>query len=171
MEGRYYWKDDTTGRNFISAGKNRLDVAGEIELDLGIGGHLIKEKFWVTRNLAHAVIVGAKCLKENKIDILFSEDCVSLEGMKIPLNVSEITGVSAITEEGFQPSKAVEIDEENLSGLQARRLRELLDNYSDIFSKNDEDIGKSDFIHRIQLSSGTQSNHGRTESRTFIRLS
>ena len=51
----------------------------------------------------------------------------------------------------FKPSQEVKIDRENLKKDQVTQLEKLLDRFSEVFSHDDEDIGSSDFIHRIEL--------------------
>ena len=51
----------------------------------------------------------------------------------------------------WKPSKEVGVDEENLKPEEVIKLKELVDKYCDVFSKDDSDIGKARFEHDIKL--------------------
>ena len=60
--------------------------------------------------------------------------------------------MNAVSEE-FCLSKLVWIDTEHLFSMEVNQLKAVIDRYADVFSRNDEDIGESDFILRIELTS------------------
>ena len=57
--------------------------------------------------------------------------------------------------DGWRPSDHVILDKEYLKPEEIQRIKELIDSYQDIFSKNDEDLGLSIFTHKIKLTDET----------------
>lgn len=56
-----------TVRKFSSAGQERLDVIGTSNLSFKIGDHVISEPVFVTKNLAHDVIIGGDIFSRIKL--------------------------------------------------------------------------------------------------------
>lgn len=53
--------------------------------------------------------------------------------------------------EAWQPSKVIKIENDKLSEEQTQKLKDLVDEFKQIFSKNDEDIGKAKFENEIDV--------------------
>ncbi len=93
-------------------------------------------------------------------DVVCCVSSVELAG-HIPMHLEQISSseepevVATIEEEAFTPSLIANIDRTNMSEEIARHYSALLDDNADIFSKNDNDIGLSEFMHDIHLADST----------------
>lgn len=89
--------------------------------------------------------------------------CVSGVELKghVPMNIEQANEgakpeyVAAVEEAVFKPSLTANIDRVNMSETTASLYSELLDNNADIFSKDDSDIGLSEFTHDRNLADNT----------------
>ena len=154
QERKIPWNIRIHGGSYVSAGNNLLDVVGETELSIGFGKAKVTGKFLVAKNLTQEVIIGYDLLKENKGDLMFSENQFRIQGECIPLCSNTRAQVNSV-EEKSRPSDMVVMDKEHLTLDQVKALKKLIDDYEDVFSKNDGDLGKAEFIHRIELNSDT----------------
>ena len=141
-------KDDQN-RTYRSANQVPIDTLGMVKCEVRIGKSLLKETFIVAKKLATKVILGVEFLKINKMDILFSENCIMVLGEKVPIGTSPQKVVSGVDD--WRPSDEANINSDNLNPAEIDKVKSLMDEYADIFSKNDEDIGSADFIHKIEL--------------------
>ncbi len=142
-------KNPMGGVTLRVANNRTVEVIGTTKLEVRLGKTPILHEYVVVESLIHNVILGADMLRRESIDILFSEMCLLLRGERIPMRNRRSYVVNALSES--LPSDQTQLDG-SLDASETIRLKELVDEYSDIFSKHDEDIGDSDFIHRIELS-------------------
>ena len=142
---------------YWSAGSNPIEILGEAQIQVEIGNMKIKESFLVSKNLAQRMIIGGDILRKHKVDIMFSKGCVKIGDQEVPMKSNRTRGVEMVDRQ-VKPSEIVNIDEEHLEPTEVRRLKEVLDKYPEVFSKDNEDIGQSDFIHRIELTDYTPLN-------------
>ena len=70
----------------------------------------------------------------------------------ITVNTSSSSEILNEVESIFKPSLTANIDETNMSKLMLEKYRKLLDDNQDVFSKDDNDIGLSSYVHDIKLS-------------------
>lgn len=99
------------------------------------------------------MIIGADLIWDHQIDIMCSDSTARIGDNVIEITARNTGSVCSMVTTTSKPSQLAKIDETNLIPSQRLRLRKLLDDYEDIFSKNEDDIGKSDFIHKITLNS------------------
>ena len=156
-ENRLIWKEKVPDKPYWSAGSNPIEILGEAQIQVEIGNMKIKESFLVSKNLAQRMIIGGDILRKHKVDIMFSKGCVKIGDQEVPMKSNRTRGVEMVDRQ-VKPSEIVNIDEDNLEPTEVRRLKEVLDKYPEVFSKDNEDIGQSDFIHRIELTDYTPLN-------------
>ena len=66
-------------------------------------------------------------------------------------NTIDISSIAS-SESSWRPSEMMSLGEDaKIDESQKEELRRLLDRFADVFSKNDEDIGNTDFIHEIKI--------------------
>jgi len=140
------------GKTFRSAGNNVLQVIGETKMGFRIGKLALRERFYVTRNLTQDVILGGDFFWKHKVDLLFSTDQLQVGSERVDMIGSKKPIISSISED-VEPGEKVNLDRTNMTEAQIEELKELINEYSDIFSKCSEDIGESEFTHRIELTS------------------
>jgi len=63
--------------------------------------------------------------------------------------------IAAVDDTMFKPSLTANIDQSNMTKEMADRYSSLLDSNADVFSRDDSDIGMSEFVHDIQLADST----------------
>ncbi len=100
------WTATVHNTAYYSAGMNPLQVVGEVQVRVELGGTFFDEKFLVTNNLSQRMIIGGDVLRKNKIDILFSNREIRLNGTKIPMITVGSETIGSVTEE-FRPSDLV----------------------------------------------------------------
>lgn len=144
-----------TNDTYITAGKSTLNVVGEAQISFSLVDNVLEEYFLVADVLAYDIIIGADILWKNKIDILFSDGTARLGENYVRIAAKTNRSVCSVAETSSMPSQLAQIDDTNLNPSQRKQLVKLLDEYEDIFSKNEDDIGKSEFIHKITLNSET----------------
>ena len=66
-----------------------------------------------------------------------------------------ISSVLEFPENNWRPSEHVIMDTENLTPEQLAEFKKLIDEFAEIFSKGDEDLGISKYTHKITLSDDT----------------
>ena len=135
---------------FSSAGKTTLTVLGTVELKFSIGVVEMLETFYVTRNLAHRVLIGGDIFWKHNMDVKFSTKELLIGDKSNPLLSSKERTQAAI-DENTLPSNLVQFEEGYLNNDETCEIKALIDEFADIFSKNSDDIGKSDYIHKIKL--------------------
>ncbi len=133
---------------FKAANSKTIEVCGTTILEFQLGGRATQSEFVVAEGLIHNVILGANILRTRKVDILFSKGCIRIDGEEIPMKTGPSYSISAI--EQARPSDQITLDG-SLNDEETVRLKSLVDEYQDIFSSHDEDIGASEFIHKIDL--------------------
>jgi len=136
--------------SYYSCGSNKLNMTGSVTIKVEIGKATITEKFLVAENLSQSMIIGADVLERRGIDIVYSEKKVRLEGFDVPMYGSHSQTVSEINVD-HKPSRDAKIDRAHLRPDEVKQLEELLDKFPEVFSRDDEDIGSSEFIHKIEL--------------------
>ena len=114
--------------------------------------------------------MGLDFIKGNKMEINFKEIHIKIKDELIKINKTEkqysISSIKSIDK--WKPSELVTIDKENMTEIQYKTLLNLIDKYSDIFSKNDKDIGKAKFLHDIKLIS-MESVHSRANRVPYVQ--
>ena len=150
---------------FRSAGKNKLTVLGTAVVKFKIGFSKLEERFYVTRNLSHNILIGGDIFWKHKIDLNFSTSEIIVNGNRHPLISTSNRAISTVRMENIDdeqpieveeievkpPSEQVKFEEGYLSDKEIRQIKALVDEFSDIFAKNSEDIGETDFVHKIKL--------------------
>ena len=149
-ENRLQIKELDSNIRFSAAGKTSLIVLGTVELRFSIGATEFLENFYVTRNLAHRVLIGGDIFWKHNMDVKFSTKELVIGNQSSPLLSSKELTQATITENSL-PSELVQFEEGYLSDKETREIKTLIDEFADIFSKNSDDIGKTDFIHKIKL--------------------
>ena len=66
------------------ANNSSMVIIGYVLLEMKIGPNQLMVKFTVVDNIFPKAIIGLKCLKKEKIDILASRDCVTYKGIELP---------------------------------------------------------------------------------------
>lgn len=149
-ENRLQIKELDSNIRFSAAGKTSLIVLGTVELRFSIGTTEFLENFYVTRNLAHRVLIGGDIFWKHNMDVKFSTKELVIGNQSSPLLSSKELTQATINENSL-PSELVQFEEGYLSDKETREIKTLIDEFADIFSKNSDDIGKTDFIHKIKL--------------------
>ena len=144
VEDRIIWR---------TAGKTRLTVLGKTEVLIRIGEKIIQESVLVTRDLSHRAILGVDIMRKHKMSILFDGDWLIFGENRVKLADTHKKTVNGVNMWEFRPSQLVQIDKSNMSEEQIAVLSKMLDEYKEIFSKTDEDLGDTEFIHKIRVNS------------------
>ena len=139
----------------LSAGNNVLSIVGIALISVKLENYVLKEWFLVSDVLNQEMIIGADLIWGHQIDIMCSDGTARIGDNVIEITARNTGSVCSMVTTTAKPSQLAKIDETNLIPSQRIRLIKLLDDYEDIFSKNEDDIGKSDFIHKITLNSET----------------
>ena len=146
------WITKTPEIPYYSAGRNTLEMLGEAMVDVKLGRTTVTEKFLVSKQLSQRMIIGGDFLRKHNMDIVFSRNMFRIKGQDIPMvGPRKSSKVESIEPEVFRPSEKARIDIDRLKPTEVERLKTIMDKHSDAFSKNDEDIGESDFVHEIEL--------------------
>ena len=120
-----------------------------VSLKFAIGRTKLIEIFYVTRNLAH-ILIGGDIFWIYKMDVKFSTKELVIGNQSSPLLRSRGRTQAEIYENTL-PSNLVQFENGYLNEDETVEIKTLIDEFADIFSKSPEDIGKSDFVHKIKF--------------------
>lgn len=115
-----------------TAGGKTLEVLGEKEMHIQMGGNVGKVKMYVVRGLVQQCILGIDGLQALNISLSFGNDNQALSGNRT-LELAELS-----------------VDVGDLTSDQERELRKLVDENKDLFEKIVPGSAK-DVEHRVQL--------------------
>ena len=139
-----------------TANKSKLEILGTSQITFTIGTQVKVARVVVARNLAHDMILGTDFLRKHKCCIEFEDDTVRVGGLSefhewIPILGSR-QKVKSINSIDSKPGDIVNINKE-LTDSEKEQIKQLINEYQDVFSKGPEDIGESSFTHKIELTS------------------
>ena len=138
--------------HFMTANREPLSITGKCLLDLKIGEKELNGEFFVSQPLAHDIIIGSDIMKENCIDIVFSTGTIKIGKTSTPLIDNGIKSNKVCQISSPRASELVNLSE-RLTVDETDLIKRLIDRYSDVFSKDETDIGRCEITHHIELTS------------------
>ena len=140
---------------FSTANRSKMQAVGRVIVTFEIEELQFTEEFLVTDCLVHSVILGCNFFRKHKADIMFSTDEFVIGKTRVPMYGSYNIGNSACAvSEIREPGDVVKINK-GLTVEQEKKVKELINKFTDVFSKDSEDIGESTFVHKIDLTTET----------------
>ena len=139
---------------FRSAGKDKLLVLGTAVVKVTIGKSVFNERFYITRSLSHRIIIGSDIFWKHRIDLKFSTSEIVINKQPNPMFGGRCDEINSIDSSIYhKPSEQVQFEDGYLSATEIKQIKALVDEFTDIFAKDSEDIGKTSFTHKIKLTS------------------
>jgi hypothetical protein len=148
-------KHKTSNVKWISANGNEMQILGEAVVFFYIDNIRLKHRFLIVNNLVHKVILGLDFMYDKRVVLNIKRQTATIGDRIVKLNdinpdiISNVNQTNVIVNE-FRPSKLVKINPD-LKENEKTKINNLIDEYADIFAKDEYDIGKADFYHEIKL--------------------
>ena len=150
---------------FRSAGKDKLLVLGMAVVKVTIGKSVFNERFYITRNLSHRIIIGSDIFWKHRIDLKFSTSEIVINKQPNPMFGGRCDEINSIDSNIYhKPSEQVQFEDGYLSATEIKQIKALVDEFTDIFAKDSEDIGKTSFTHKNSVSNHLHRSNGTVQA-------
>ncbi|XP_076383912.1 uncharacterized protein LOC143261228 [Megalopta genalis] len=144
-----------TGVKIFSVSGQRLPIFGKDRLPVSIGKVETEEEFFFV-SMTEECILGIEFLKKHACQLDFTTEVLHLKGMQVPLlKYGEDSAAKELKKNRntLVPDHLQDLHQRcsiNLSAEQKKTFAELLTEFSDVFAKDSEKVGKCDVVcHKI----------------------
>lgn len=143
--------------SFITVNQNKFSVSSRCELPILYNNNLMKHDFYVFEDCAFPILLGTDFLRKYSCEIRFlgnDGESVNLSNTFPVLQVARSTDGDCLASQIIQ---RVSIGDD-IPVEEKKKIIEVIQEYQDIFAKNDEDLGRTSLV-KHEICTGDQPPH------------